>query len=227
MELLKLCIELSYAYAYDLHMHISLDTLPFHRVAVLASVDAVNAVTRDDLARPTPCVGWDLATLLAHMTVQHRGFAAAARGGTDLDVWDPSTVAEAVAADPAGSYSAAADDVLQAFEADGVLEATFTLPEFGPGATFPGAMAIGFHFVDYVVHGWDVARSVDAAFELPRDVIEAVLPIAFAVPDGEFRNAEDSPFRRAVAVDDEVSDMNRLLAHLGRSPAWTSLSVQR
>ncbi|MGZ5363196.1 MAG: TIGR03086 family metal-binding protein [Mycobacterium sp.] len=208
-------------------MHIASDTLPFHRTAVLASVDAVNAVTRDDLARPTPCAGWDLATLLAHMTVQHRGFAAAARGVTDLDVWDPATVADAVAADPTGSYSAAADDVLDAFKADGVLDATFALPEFGPGATFPGAMAIGFHLVDYVVHGWDVARSIGAAFELPRDVIAAVLPIAFAVPDGEFRTDEGSPFRRAVAVDDEASDMDRVLAHLGRSPAWTSLSVQR
>lgn len=193
---------------------------------MLASVGAVNAVTRNDLARPTPCAGWDLATLLAHMTVQHRGFAAAARGGTDLDVWDPATVADAVASDPAGTYSAAANDVLNAFEADGVLDATFALPEFGPGATFPAAMAIGFHFVDYVVHGWDVARSIGAAFELPHDVIEAVLPIAFAVPDGEFRTEEGSPFRRAVAVDDAASGMDRILAHLGRSPVWTSLRGQ-
>lgn len=208
-------------------MHIASDILPLHRTAALASVDAVNAVTRDDLVRPTPCAGWDLATLLAHMTVQHRGFAAAARGATDLDVWDPATVADAVALDPAGSYSAAAADVLDAFNADGVLDATFALPEFGSGATFPGAMAIGFHFVDYVVHGWDVARSIGAAFELPHDVIEAVLPIAFAVPDGESRTEAGSPFRRAVVVDDDASDMDRMLAHLGRSPAWTSLSVQR
>ena len=208
-------------------MHIASDTLSLHRTAVLASVDAVNAVTRDDLARPTPCAGWDLATLLAHMTVQHRGFAAAARGGTDLDVWTPRPSPMRSPRDPAGTYSAAADDVLNAFEADGVLDATFALPEFGPGATFPGAMAIGFHFVDYVVHGWDVARSIGASFELPRDVIAAVLPIAFAVPDGEFRTDEGSPFRRAVAVDDEAGDMDRVLAHLGRSPAWTSLSVQR
>ena len=52
--------------------------------------------------------------------------------------------------------------------------AAFALPEFGPGATFPGALAIGFHFVDYVVHGWDVARAIDAPFELPADVVAAV-----------------------------------------------------
>jgi hypothetical protein len=52
-----------------------------------------------------------------------------------------------------------------------------------------------------------------------------VLPIAFAVPDGEFRADEGSPFRRAVAVNDGASDMDRLLAHLGRSPDWTAVRV--
>jgi uncharacterized protein (TIGR03086 family) len=196
-------------------------SLPLHRTAVLASVDVVNSVTPADLTKPTPCAGWNLADLLAHMTVQHHGFAAAARGGgADLGVWDPATVADAVAADPAGAYSAAANDVLSAFAADGVLDATFALPEFGPGAGFPGAMAIGFHFVDYVVHGWDVARAIGVAFELPNEVVAAVLPVALAVPDGEIRAAEGSPFRPAVATNGEVSDMDRILAHLGRSPVW-------
>ena len=66
-------------------MHTSIDVRPHHRTAVTASVDVVNAVTLDDLDRPTPCAGWNLADLLAHMTVQHYGFAAAARGnGADL-----------------------------------------------------------------------------------------------------------------------------------------------
>jgi uncharacterized protein (TIGR03086 family) len=110
--------------------------------------------------------------------------------------------------------------VLDACSADGVLDATFALPEFGPDATVPGAMAIGFHFVDYVVHGWDVARSVDAPFELPADVIDAVLPLTLAVPDGEFRETEASPFARAITATDATNDLDRILLHLGRSPAW-------
>lgn len=202
-------------------MHTIEDIRLFHRTAVAASVDVVNAVTLDDLNRPTPCAGWNLADLLAHMTVQHHGFAAAARGdGANLAVWQPSMVADAVAADPAGAYAKAAADVLDAFSADGVLDATFALPEFGPGATVPGAMAIGFHFVDYVVHGWDVARSIDAPFALPADVIDAVLPLTLAVPDGEFRETEASPFARAITATDAANDLDRILLHLGRSPAW-------
>ena len=190
---------------------------------MLASVDAVDAVNADDLARPTPCAGWNLADLLTHMTVQHHGFAAAARGhGADLDVWNPATVADAVAADPAAAYSAAANDVLDAFAADGVLDATFALPEFGPGATFPGAMAIGFHFVDYVVHGWDVARTLDSGFALPDEVVAAALPLALAVPDGEIRAVDKAPFGPAVATSGAVSDLDRILAHLGRLPAWAA-----
>lgn len=200
-------------------MHITSDVLPLHRAAVAASVNVVEGVTRDDLAKPTPCAGWTLADLLAHMTVQNRGFAAAARGrGADLSLWDPATVRDAVAADAVGVYAASADDVLDAFTAPGVLEATFHLPEFGSEATFPGSIAIGFHFIDYVVHGWDVARALDADFDLPDDVISAALPLALAVPDGDFRSTDGSPFAPAVTTKDQVSGLDRILAHLGRSP---------
>jgi uncharacterized protein (TIGR03086 family) len=198
------------------------DIRSFHRTAVLASVDIVDKIRPEDLQRPTPCDGWNLTQLLAHMTVQHHGFAAAARGdGANLARWDAASVADAVASDPAATYAAAAADVLEAFANDGVLEASFALPEFGPGAAFPGEQAIGFHFVDYVVHGWDVARSLDVPFTLPDDVISAVLPLVFAVPDGDFRTAPESPFARAISADGDVSDLDRALLHLGRSPAWT------
>lgn len=155
------------------------------------------------------------------MTVQHRGFAAAARGaGGDLAGWDPASVVDAVSRDPAGTYAAAAADVLEAFAADGVLTAPFALPEFGPGATFPGAMAIGFHFVDYVVHAWDVARTIGATLELPDDVIAAVLPFAMAVPDGELRQTAGAPFQPALSTAGADTDLDRILLHLGRSPAW-------
>ena len=160
------------------------------------------------------------------MIVQHRGFAAAARGdGADPARWDTATVADAVAIDPAGAYAAAAAEVLEAFADDDVLAASFALPEFGPGAAFPGAQAIGFHFVDYVIHGWDVARAIDAPFALPADVISAVLPLVFAVPDGDFRTAPSSLFAPAIEAADGVSDLDRALLHLGRSPALDAAAL--
>jgi uncharacterized protein (TIGR03086 family) len=181
----------------------------------------VSAVTIDDLSRVTPCADWNLADLLTHMTVQHRGFAAAACGhGADPAIWQPATVADAVAADPAGSYATAAAEVIDAFTGADVLDAAFALPEFGPGTTFPGAVAIGYHFVDYVVHGWDVARTMGHPFKLPPDVVAAVLPIALAVPDADFRTAHSAPFGPAIQARDQSNDLDRILAYLGRSPQW-------
>lgn len=203
------------------------DVRPFHRIAVLRSVEVVRHVTPADLRHPTPCSGWDLGDLLAHMTVQHRGFAAAARGhGGDLAVWDVATVTAAVAADPSGSYAAAAADVIAAFASDGALEAGFALPEFGPDVVVRGALAMGFHFIDYVVHGWDVARAIDVELRLPDDVIAAAAPIAFAVPDGADRNAPHSPFRPALDTPRGSHDLDRILTHLGRSPAWVPRPVR-
>ena len=188
---------------------------------MLASVKVVSLVTSDDLTLATPCVGWNLADLLAHMTVQHRGFAAAARGhGDDEAVWQADTVAAAVAADPAGSYAEAAGEVLDAFAAVDVLDGEFALPEFGPGAMFPAAMAIGFHYVDYVVHGWDVARTLGQSYELPVDVVAAALPLALVVPDGDFRTIDNAPFGPAIPSTDPAGDLDRILSYLGRSPQW-------
>ncbi|BBZ04965.1 TIGR03086 family protein [Mycolicibacterium chitae] len=202
-------------------MHIDVDLRTFHRTAVQTSADLVAAVTVEDLGRASPCGAWSLGELLIHMTAQHRGFAAAAQGrGADPEAWDPAAVTDAVMRDPAGAYAATAAEVMRAFAAEEALAATFTIPEFGPGAQVPGAQAIGFHLVDYVVHGWDVARSLDRPYVIADDVVRATLPIALAVPDGDFRDADGSPFGRAVAVSEPASDLDRLLSHLGRSPAW-------
>jgi uncharacterized protein (TIGR03086 family) len=202
-------------------MHINEDLRPLHRIAVLASVDLVSTVTVDDLSRATPCVGWSLCDLLTHMTVQHRGFAAAARGhGNDEAVWQTGALGEQVAADPAGTYAAAAAEVIDAFAGDGVLEASFALPELGPGAAFPGALAIGFHYIDYVAHGWDVARALGRPYELPADVVAAATPLALFVPDGDFRALDNAPFGPVIPSPEPAGDLDRILAHLGRSPQW-------
>ena len=153
-------------------------------------------MTAADLGRPTPCAEWTLGDLLAHMTAQHNGFAAAAAGrGADPDVWKAS----APAADPATEYAMAAELVIAAFAGEGVLERGFALPEIIPGVEFPAAQAISFHFIDYVVHGWDVARSLGLAYELDADLVEAALPVAEAVPEGERRLRPGAAFRPGLA----------------------------
>ena len=184
---------------------------------VRATVSVVSLAGPADLARPTPCADWTLSELLTHMTAQHDGWAAAAGGdGGDLSRWQPGPPA----ADPVKEYAAAAGRVLAAFGADGVLERKFVLAELSPVLQFPAAQAISFHFIDYLVHGWDVARSLAVDYELEPDLLAAALPVAQAVPDGEPRKLGVVPFAPGIAVTGDLSVMDQIVALLGRSPAW-------
>jgi uncharacterized protein (TIGR03086 family) len=195
-------------------MHIDIRALDAR--AVQASVALVSKVSADDLARPTPCSAWTVADLLAHMTVQHDGFAAAANGATDLSVWAVRPLGD----DPVAAYRAAAERVVAAFAADGVLTRAFTLPEISTELTFEAPRAIGFHFIDYLAHGWDVARAIGVEYTPEPDLVAAGLPIAEAVPDGDIRRQPGSAFAPGLAASADSTTWDRVLALLGRSPAW-------
>jgi uncharacterized protein (TIGR03086 family) len=79
--------------------------------------------------------------------------------------------------------------------------------------------------VDYVVHGWDVARTLGQSFQLPADVVAAAVPLALVVPDGDFRTIDNAPFGPAIASTDPADDLDRILAYLGRSPQWQAAVV--
>ena len=189
--------------------------------AARGTVGLVARIGPADLTRPTPCDEWTLAELLAHMTAQHDGFAAAAAGnGGDLARWQPLARTGASAADLVQAYTAAAEGVIEAFGADGVLDREFELAEFSRMPRFPAAQAISFHLVDYVVHGWDVARSLGLAYEPEPDLLAAALPVAQAVPDGEPRKQGLVPFAPGMPVTEDAGVLDQILGLLGRNPAW-------
>jgi len=192
-------------------------TIPADELAVRASVTLAARATPADLDRATPCSEWSLGDLLAHMTAQHRGFAAAAAGhGADPEVWRTTD-------NPLAEYAEAADQVIAAFAVDGVLDRGFVLPEFSVDRPVPGRRAIGFHLVDYVVHGWDVARALDLPFTLPDEVLAAALPIARAVPDDAARLAPGAAFAPGTPVPADADPLTEIITRLGRSPDWRSM----
>jgi len=84
-------------------------------------------------------------------------------------------------------YRRAAARVTAAFAAADVVPDRFALHELGSGAVFPAVQAISFHFVDYLVHAWDVARSIEVAFRPDEDLLESALTITLAVSTGDAR----------------------------------------
>jgi uncharacterized protein (TIGR03086 family) len=193
------------------------DLRELDREVVLASVGVAKLLDSSVLTRPTPCVGWTVADLLAHMTVQHRGFAAAARGaGAQLSVWQVQPLGD----HPAEDYAAAADDVIAAFAEADVANATVRLPEISPTVDFPAAQAISFHFIDYVAHGWDLAMALGVPWEPSTTVLDAAAVVAARVPTGDARLTPGAAFQPVVAAEDDAGPLDRILAVLGRSPNW-------
>jgi uncharacterized protein (TIGR03086 family) len=183
--------------------------------AVHASAGLAAQASAADLERPTPCAGWRLRDLLAHMTAQHYGFAAASIGDGDLAHWRTRPPGD----DPIGAHLAAAEHVLAAFSADGVLDRGFVLPELKRGHIFPGPQAVSFHFIDYVVHSWDVAKALDLPVRFDPSLLDVALSVAQGVPDGDARLQPGAAFRPKVAWAGE-SRLDQIVAILGRSPGW-------
>jgi uncharacterized protein (TIGR03086 family) len=192
------------------------------RTAVLAAAEVGCRVRPADLGRATPCAGWTVAGLLSHLSIQHRGFAAAARGeGGDLAIWAPRPPT----ADPVADFLAATAEVLTAFAADGVDAVPFRLPEISTAMEFPAAQAVSFHFIDYVVHSWDLARSIGTRPDLDQPTLESAWQVAQLVP-GEARDRPGSPFAAKVTAPVGAPLLDRIVAHLGRHPAWTPPATQ-
>ncbi|MFD4629304.1 TIGR03086 family metal-binding protein [Streptomyces sp. NPDC058284] len=186
------------------------------RTAVHTSLQVLSHV-RDasDWECPTPCAGWDLRRLVTHMTAQHHGFAAAARGaGDDRTFWLELNLGS----DPLARYEESVRHVVAAFAeyAAAATEQRFTLPEIG--GSFPGRVAVGFHLLDYVVHAWDVAATLGVPVTFPDEVLAAALAVARRVPAGPERRVPGAAFAPPLPVPADASPLAEMLTRLGRAP---------
>jgi uncharacterized protein (TIGR03086 family) len=184
--------------------------IELHRRATDAVLDVVARVKDADLDRPTPCAGWDLRTLLAHMIGQDHGFAVAALADVGKEAFEPLTAS-------VDAHAKGAAVVVAAFAAASP-EREVLLPEFG--ARFPLRTVVGFHLLDTLVHGWDVAVSLGGGVWFDDDLVAAVLAQAEAIPGGDMRTAPGAAFAPILPAAQEAAGWARTLALLGRDPRW-------
>ena len=192
------------------------DLIKLNAQAVRASIDLVEQAVAEDLTRPTPCADWTLHGLLAHLATQHYGFAAASRGEGDLALWK----LRALGNDPVAAYRASAEHLLEAFAAEGVLDRMFPLPEFGLDVQAAAAQAISFHFIDYVVHSWDVAKTLNLEVDFEPELLDAALIVGEAAPGGDARLAPGAPFAPEIPWSGD-NRLDEIIALLGRDPNWS------
>jgi uncharacterized protein (TIGR03086 family) len=91
------------------------------------------------------------------------------------------------------------------------------LAEISVEQRFPAALVIGFHLLDTVVHGWDVATSLGVPYRPDGDLVAATLQLAELVPTGAARERPGAAFGPELPVTAEAGPWPRALALLGRS----------
>lgn len=176
------------------------------REATSDTTDFVALITPADLSLDTPCDGWTVAHLMAHMIGQNSGFATAVRAG-DAELADFAPAApytrtwhESVALLHAAFDDAADDKPVRLIELN---DAPLTVD-----------LALTVQIVDTAVHAWDLAAALGRDYQPNPDIVAAVLATAEQIPDDESRLAEHAAF--GPAIPPGADGWDRALALLGR-----------
>lgn len=182
--------------------------------AAAAQVGAlVHAATPDRFPAPTPCAEYDVHRLLQHLVGVAGRIAHIGAGGRAMEV--PSIVEQVPGDDWGRAWDTAWARAQEVWADDAVLDRVLNLP-WGDA---PGRAA-GFSYVqELTVHGWDLASALGL-----RDRLDDALAAGSLEPSRRFVPAEPRggriPFGPVVAVPDDAGPYDRLVAWLGRDPAW-------
>lgn len=182
--------------------------LHLHRRALDAAGAVIAGLRPADLARSTPCAGWDLGALLGHMIGQNHGFAATVEGP------DASRSAFASRMPDPAAWAPSADRVAAAFAAAPQVHDVL-LVEISEKTRFPIATAVGFHLLDSVVHTWDVAAALGRDHRPDAELVDATLAQARLIPAGPVaREGPGAAFGPVLPSADDA--WPRALALVGR-----------
>jgi uncharacterized protein (TIGR03086 family) len=188
------------------------DLRTLHLRAIESATTVLARVTPTDLARPTPCTGWDLRTLIGHVIGQNHGFAEAVeRGDAPVEAFagrppDPDRIEAA--------WRASSDRLTSAF-ASADADRQVRLVEISRDVTFPLATVVGFQLLDTVVHTWDVATALGEPFRPDDELVAATVAQAERVPGGPARTRSGAAFAPALTPSGD-DGWSRALALLGR-----------
>ncbi len=182
-----------------------MDLLDLDRRACELNVELIGGLEAEELRMATPCAEWTVRELVQHQVDSTLSFTAGARG---LPV---DGLTRDLGADPLGVYRTAVEEAWVAFDSAGMLDREVEFPGFGQQS---GRTLVAAHFVDNLVHAWDLARALGRECSFEAGMGEAALRIAERYPTGI------SAFAPPVAVGAGASVTDRLVGRLGRSPRW-------
>lgn len=184
----------------------STDTLELLMASAFAdTASIVESLSTAELAAPTPCPGWDVATVVDHIGGALQMFAAALEPeGSEAEppvaLVDSST----------GRVRALSETVAERWR--GVESADTPIPL--PFGVFPATFAMRINILETFVHGVDIAVAVGRSHEVNASRCDAVREMAELAGFDAFR--QPGMFGPAIAPRDE-SALARLMAFVGRT----------
>jgi uncharacterized protein (TIGR03086 family) len=166
----------------------------------------VDSIDGSQLALQTPCRDYDIAALAEHLIGSIRRISAAA--GVVVTPSDGPEVLRRLV--DTGAM------VVTGWRSRGVDGDS----EFA-GRTLPARALLSVITLEFIVHGWDFAESVDIALAVPEDLASDILAVAQRTITATSRRL--AGFDEPVAVGDDANAFDRLLAFTGRNPALPTL----
>ncbi|MEV0108715.1 TIGR03086 family metal-binding protein [Nocardia sp. NPDC050799] len=167
--------------------------------------ELVESAGPGDWSRPSPVAEWTALDIVAHLVEWSRGLL----GGADIDL-SPLDVAS----DPVAAWKRHVTDI-QAILDDPAGRVLHN-PHFGQR---PVDEAIDeFYTPDIWMHSWDLAKALGREPDLGQDRCAAALADMEPV---ERMLRDSGQFGTAVPVPPDASPQDRLMAFIGRDPAWT------
>lgn len=174
----------------------------------------IDAVSTDDLLKPTPCTGWDVGALVQHLIGVATLYGRAFRGGERPSSTAPAG-APATADGLSATYRQAAADLLEAARDPGYLDRTIKLVS----VELPGPLAIRMVLAEQLLHSWDLAQAIGRPFTMDESLAAATLDglrqVLAALPGAR---GEGRAFEPEVPYPADASAQTRLLAYSGRRP---------
>ncbi|WP_432476206.1 TIGR03086 family metal-binding protein [Nocardioides sp. GXQ0305] len=187
------------------------------RPAVRATAAVVAAVPEDTLDRTTPCPDWSVADLLDHLGGLAVAFTMSARK-------QPLGMTSGPEVDGSRLEDGWRDRIAAALHELG--DAWATTPGAFEGRTEAGpiemeageAALVGLNEV--VVHGWDLASATGTPYAADPAAVATCRAFVESF-DAPGANDGSGLFGPRVSIADDASDLERLLAAVGRRPDWT------
>ncbi len=184
--------------------------------AARASSAVVAGVRDDQLGDATPCPAYTVADLLDHIGGLSVAFTEAAlkdaRPGQHEASGDGSRL------EP-GWRDRICDALTRLAESWRTPGAFDGMTQAGP-VELPADVAAQVALNEVVVHGWDLARATDQAYDPGSDAVAACLAFAtsFEAPTDE----DQGPFGPPVDVPADAPALDRLAGAAGRRPDWAA-----